>query len=120
MTPPVFNAQQMAALTLNDARLQLALLSAFLRQLPGLQADLAAAADTDDTVFGELVHRLKGTAHFVAGERLLALLRDVEAGPLPASATARAQLARDIGEELAALGAAVAQALRAQPAAGAA
>jgi HPt (histidine-containing phosphotransfer) domain-containing protein len=113
MTLPVFNAPQLVQLTLADATLQVALLSAFQRQLPGLQAELAAVAEADEEVFGELVHRLKGTAHFVAGDRLLALLREIEERPAPSTPAQRHASARQVARELAALGLATRDALRA-------
>lgn len=77
-TPPDFDASRFDSLTLHDARLQRDLLDAFLRQAPQLREQLVASGHADIRVFGETVHMLKGCCHFVAGERLLALVRRTE------------------------------------------
>lgn len=90
-TPPDFDASRFDSLTLQDPMLQRDLLDAFLRQAPQLRQQLVASGGADTRVFGDTVHMLKGCCHFVAGERLLALVRRTEVD-LASGGTPRALL----------------------------
>ena len=71
---PVFSQENFDLLTLGDVALQRQLIEAFLRHSAQSRDDLLKAARSGSEPFAEAIHRLKGSCHFTAGDRLLRLL----------------------------------------------
>jgi len=79
LSVPVFDPNQFNAVTLGDAQLQAQLLRSFMKEVPLLAEGLRHAQCADAETFADTVHRLRSSAHFVAGERLRHLLDRLEA-----------------------------------------
>lgn len=75
---PVFSVRQFELLTLGDRTLQRRLIDSFLGQSSRNRADVLAAAHAGAAQFAEILHRLKGSCHFTAADRLLRLVRSME------------------------------------------
>lgn len=70
---PVFNAAALARTAMGDESLQIDLLKSFLRSAPGMRADLLQAV-ISSAQLRECVHRLKGSCHFAAADRMVEVL----------------------------------------------
>jgi len=75
---PVFGQAQFQLLTLGDRALQRQLIESFIAQGSRNRADVLASAQAGAEQFAQVLHRLKGSCHFTAGERLLCLVRSIE------------------------------------------
>jgi HPt (histidine-containing phosphotransfer) domain-containing protein len=78
LNDPIFNLLKFELLTIGDTGLQRQLAESFLKQSPKSREDLVLAAQSDGGQFDQAIHRLKGSCHFTAADRLLGLLRSVE------------------------------------------
>lgn len=111
---PVFDPERFDAQMVGDRRAQHTMASLFLRQADAMAAEFAADFTAGGPAFGDALHRLKNTAHFVAGGRLLAAVKRAEAGGQVAAPARREAAVAEIGREFASLREAIARWLRAQ------
>jgi hypothetical protein len=97
---PVFRRTRFDELTFGDQGLQRTLTESFLRQSEHAGEEIRASSEAGPTQFGEMVHKLRSTAHFVAGERLAWMLKELEARRAAREPRARRAAAEAILREL--------------------
>jgi HPt (histidine-containing phosphotransfer) domain-containing protein len=100
LEPPVFSQARLHDLTLGDAALQEQLLSSFLREAPSMRIALAAACADGGQPLADALHRLKGAARFVGGERLAQVIAALELAGVGSDAGARSRLLQLLEEQL--------------------
>jgi hypothetical protein len=97
---PAFDAAKFQALTIDDPELQQHLITSFLAESEGMCTELLQSAQEGGLWFADALHRLKGTAHFVAASRLADALEKFECMDLQSDPSVRQAAVRHIQLEV--------------------